>query len=120
VSSDGRELAVTNAVRPAQTASRTKDGLLVVVDGDALFNVNKHFYERGELLVGQVHTHPGEAYHSPTDDDHPLVTLVGAISLVVPNFARRGLKDQDRWAWYRLEALGLWHVLDPARHVIVT
>jgi hypothetical protein len=119
VSADGRVLTVTNAVRPAQTATRSDDGLLVVVDGDALFQINKLFYGRGELLVGQVHTHPGAAYHSSTDDEHPLVTLIGAVSLVIPDFGRNGLAGRERWAWYRLQARGVWHELDPARQVAI-
>lgn len=119
VSDDGREVAVTSAVLPAQTASRSADGLLVVVEGDALFAVNKQLYGRGELLVGQVHTHPGVAYHSPTDDGYPLVTLIGALSLVIPDFGRYGIDHQDRWAWYRLRARGVWEQLDPSRSVVI-
>lgn len=35
----------------------------------------------------QVHTHPGEAFHSSTDDAYPLVHEVGFLSLVIPDFA---------------------------------
>jgi hypothetical protein len=35
----------------------------------------------------QVHTHPGEAFHSPTDDAFPLIHEVGFLSLVIPDFA---------------------------------
>src|SRR5260370_111004 len=35
----------------------------------------------------QVHTHPGEAFHSPTDDAYPMIHTVGFLSLVIPNFA---------------------------------
>lgn len=35
----------------------------------------------------QVHTHPGEAFHSRTDDSYPLLFDVGFLSLVIPNFA---------------------------------
>lgn len=34
----------------------------------------------------QVHTHPSEAFHSPTDDDFPIVHTPGFLSLVIPNF----------------------------------
>jgi hypothetical protein len=34
----------------------------------------------------QVHTHPAEAFHSPTDDAYPIVHMPGFLSLVVPNF----------------------------------
>jgi hypothetical protein len=119
-SDDGLTLTFTCAVWPTQTASSGPDGLLVVVEGDALFALNKHLYERGALLAGQVHTHPGSAYHSSTDDDFPLVTLVGGLSLVIPDFARGGLADWESWAFYRLEALGQWRELDADRHVRFT
>lgn len=35
----------------------------------------------------QVHTHPGEAFHSFTDDEYPLVHTAGFLSLVIPDFA---------------------------------
>jgi hypothetical protein len=35
----------------------------------------------------QVHTHPREAFHSPTDDAFPIVHTIGFLSLVIPNFA---------------------------------
>lgn len=35
----------------------------------------------------QVHTHPGAAFHSPTDDAFPLIHDVGFLSLVIPDFA---------------------------------
>jgi hypothetical protein len=34
----------------------------------------------------QVHTHPGEAFHSATDDAFPLIHETGFLSLVIPNF----------------------------------
>lgn len=36
----------------------------------------------------QVHTHPGEAFHSATDDAYPIVHSAGFLSLVIPNFAQ--------------------------------
>lgn len=35
----------------------------------------------------QVHTHPGEAFHSETDDAFPLMVHAGFLSLVIPDFA---------------------------------
>jgi hypothetical protein len=36
----------------------------------------------------QVHTHPGPAYHSATDDAFPLIHTPGFLSLVIPRFAQ--------------------------------
>lgn len=108
---DEHTLQFTSSYVPEQTAHKSPEGLLVVVDGEALFRMNRSFYERGEVAAGQVHTHPTDAYHSSTDDHFPLVTLCGALSLVIPDFAKHGRDAMDRWAWYRLREHGLW---DPA------
>jgi hypothetical protein len=34
----------------------------------------------------QVHTHPGEAFHSATDDRYPIIHMAGFMSLVIPDF----------------------------------
>lgn len=47
-----------------------------------------------DRYVARIHSHPGEAFHSPADDDNPALTFEGAISIVVPYFGlglRRGL-----------------------------
>ena len=59
-------------------------------------------------MAGQVHSHPTNAYHSSTDDSYPLATLVGALSVVIPNFARHAPADIDDWAWLRLSEQGEW------------
>lgn len=47
-----------------------------------------------ELYVARIHSHPGLAFHSPTDDANPAITQEGALSIVVPFFGlglRHGL-----------------------------
>lgn len=97
-----------SAYFPEQTTSRGKEGLLVMVDGEALFHVNQTFYKRGLILGGQVHSHPTEAYHSETDDAYPLMTLIGGLSGVVPDFGDGGRERISEWAWYRLVGAGEW------------
>lgn len=111
----GTTLDFTSAVRPWQRAEKTEDGLLVTVPSKALFQVNKLLYERGEILAAQVHSHPGRAFHSGTDDAYPLATLVGALSAVVPDFAFDGRAGFERWGWYRLVGVGVgrWAQVDP-------
>lgn len=109
----------TSMLMPEQTAHRTEDGLLVTVDGDALFEVNKTLYERGQVLAAQVHSHPTEAYHSDTDDCFSLVTLAGAISLVIPDFGSGGIDAAAGWAWYRLVGEGTWVLLTADDHVSI-
>ena len=93
---------------PEQTTSRGEEGLLVLVEGEALFRVNRAFYAEGLTLAGQIHSHPRDAYHSSTDDAYPLMTLTGGLSGVVPDFGDGGHERLDEWAWYRLLGAGEW------------
>lgn len=104
---------------PDQIAYRTDDGLLVTVDGDALFQINKTLYERNEILAAQVHSHPTAAFHSDTDDCFSLVTLTGALSLVLPHFGRDGRDGSHGWAWYRLVGEGQWSPLTSEDRVTI-
>lgn len=112
-----REFEFRSAVRPAQTSMATEDGLLVYVDGEALFRVNRELYERGETLAAQVHSHPGEAYHSETDDAFPMMTLVGGLSIVVPAFGRSA--NPSEWVIYRLRAVGEWQLIDDRERQVI-
>ena len=102
---------------PEQRAYSTDEGLLVTVDGDALHKINVGFNEEGLMLAGQIHSHPTDAYHSSTDDHLPLVTVIGGLSVVVPDFARDGLDALDRFAWYRLASYANWVEVDPSRTI---
>jgi hypothetical protein len=45
----------------------------------------------------QVHTHPGEAFHSSTDDAYPTIHTAGFLSLVIPNFALGPVGFEDAY-----------------------
>ena len=79
----------------------------MVVDGDALHEVNVAVFKRGERLLAQVHSHPGRAYHSPMDDRYAVVASPGALSLVVPDFAV-GPFDVGSCAIFKLGRSGAW------------
>lgn len=109
---DGSVFRVLETVIPAQRGIRSEGGVCVAVDGDELFRLNVHLYERGHALIAQLHSHPGEAYHSETDDAFPIATTVGAFSLVVPDFAVRPF-SLERSAVYRLLPGRGWVGLPP-------
>lgn len=61
----------------------------------------------------QIHTHPGRAFHSETDDRWPIISQEGFLSIVIPNFAE-GVPSLDA-AWIgQLEADGRWRRLESA------
>ena len=88
---DGSAFRVKTAHVPEQTSYRSKGGLCVRVEGEALHKLNVWLFEHEETLGAQVHAHPTDAYHSGTDDTFPIVTTLGGLSLVVPDFCHAGL-----------------------------
>jgi proteasome lid subunit RPN8/RPN11 len=49
----------------------------------------EHLRSTRRKVVAQIHTHPGEAFHSEADAEWAIVRHVGALSLVLPRFAER-------------------------------
>jgi hypothetical protein len=90
---------------PEQESFKTSEGLLVRVSGPALHRLNSMLYETGERLAAQVHAHPTSAFHSHTDNSYPIVTALGGLSIVVPDFATRGVFTRGT-AGYRLTNSG--------------
>lgn len=106
---EGGTFRIHSAHVPEQTAYRTDGGLLVEVKGPALHRLNVWLHEHGEVLGVQIHSHPREAYHSETDDTFPIVTELGALSIVVPDFCRQPFLRSEL-AVYRLSTNG-WELM---------
>jgi hypothetical protein len=66
----------------------------------------------------QVHTHPGRAFHSATDDRWPIISQDGFISIVVPNFAAGSPSLERAWIG-RLQANGKWQKLEGAQEAVI-
>lgn len=84
---EDRSVDVVDVIRPAQVASRSELGCSVDVPPDALTELIR-VLDEGCFIAARLHTHPAEAYHSELDDTNMLIGHVGAISIVVPYFAR--------------------------------
>jgi hypothetical protein len=108
---DGNTFLVRAAVTPAQHAGRGEyGGLAVIVDGDELFRMNVWLHRQRMTLIAQLHSHPGEAYHSDTDEAYAVLTRVGGFSIVLPDFAQRPFSLEDA-AIYRLAGDGTWRAV---------
>lgn len=107
---EGTTFVVSEVVIPEQRGIRTMDGVCVIIEGPVLARLNADLYKRQLQLIAQVHSHPGSAYHSATDDDYAIATKIGCLSLVVPNFAVRPFSLAE-CAVYRLSASGKWFEL---------
>lgn len=75
------------------------------VESGELNRVWDELRETRRKIVMQVHSHPGGAFHSSTDDNFPIIHSVGFLSLVLPWFGSRGL-DGAHLAVY--EGGGKW------------
>jgi hypothetical protein len=104
---DGGVFSVLAVRLPAQQSTRTSDGLFLLVDDLELHRLGIWLYREKLELIAQVHTHPGAAYHSKTDDAIPIVATRGAISLVIPDFAS-GPAELTAYSAFRLIAGGDW------------
>jgi hypothetical protein len=67
----------------------------------------------------QVHTHPGQAFHSATDDEWPIVSQVGFVSIVIPDFAAGDPSLEKAWVG-RLQADGKWRRLASAAEAVTS
>lgn len=83
---DETSATVHLAVRPGQHAYRSDDGCAVEVPPRELSALISAL-PLETFVLARLHTHPGEAYHSPVDNTNMLIAHEGAISIVVPDFA---------------------------------
>ncbi len=103
---DGDTFVVEEVHVPRQVSYKLDGGLCVRVDGPELHRLNVWLYEAQQVVGVQIHSHPGDAYHSETDDAYPIATMEGSLSIVLPCFGRDGFGSSDVAA-YRL-ARGGW------------
>jgi hypothetical protein len=72
---------------PEQIAYSSRFGVGVELTPRAHFTLTDNL-EHDERFFARIHSHPGRAYHSPVDDENQVINHVGALSIVVPYFAR--------------------------------
>lgn len=64
------------------------DTSICVLHGDSFAKPWKICRERNLSVVADIHTHPGVARQSYSDQTNPMVANVGHVAIIVPNFAR--------------------------------
>jgi hypothetical protein len=100
---------VTRVLVPEQVCHKTPDGVYVEMTERAHLTLPNALHGDERFCV-RVHSHPGRAYHSARDDANRVLTHQGALSVVVPDFARRPLSLPD-CAVYRLRHGAGWEAL---------
>jgi len=105
-----RHIAIDGLTIPGQTAIRTTLGVCVAMSDDAHARLHENLLP-GQRYYVRVHSHPTRAYHSETDDANLILSHDGAISIVVPNFARNVLSDLTQVAVHEYSQAGGWRRL---------
>ena len=83
----GTQFEVRAAYIPKQHAGGLDGGCLVLIEGDELFAMNVWLHSHRMTIIAQLHSHPAAAYHSDTDEDFPVMTREGGLSIVIPDYA---------------------------------
>jgi len=110
---DGTSTIIVAAIRPvAHTTEGSFD-----VSAPAMAAIVRKVNDLGLQLVGQVHSHPGEAYHSDGDEIGARIAYAGFVSIVVPDYGRL-LPSLERMAAYFFDA-GRFHELAADAIIIV-
>jgi proteasome lid subunit RPN8/RPN11 len=89
-----------------------------VVDDRWLTDFWKRLAGSQRSVKAQVHTHPGSAFHSATDDQWPIVSQAGFLSIVIPNFAAGEPSLYAAWIG-RLQTDGTWRRLTSAADAFI-
>lgn len=110
---EGDHSRVVRLIEPE--AHRTRR--YVHVDGEEVARIVNEIYERGEVLIVQLHTHPAAEDHSETDDCGTVSKRNGFISLVVPFFALLSKPDAPLWFGYELQDGG-WFEFDVTKRLV--
>jgi hypothetical protein len=90
----GDEVDILRVFVPEQECLKTPDGVAVRLTEEAHYTLTDNLRE-GELFYCRIHSHPSKAYHSDLDDANAVITHQGAVSIVVPYFARAPLRLED-------------------------
>jgi len=99
---------ITSCIYPNQEATSISADVSLVESAKIHYLLSK----RQEFLFAQVHSHPGEAFHSNTDNFHPITDKPGFFSIVVPYYCTTGLNDLSRCAVFEYKGRGVWRRLD--------
>lgn len=103
-----RDAVVMSALYPCGRDVSLDRGL-VRVGADTTAEMGRWLREQGLRGLVQVHSHPGMwTGHSKTDDEHPIISAEGFVSVVWPNYGELPALSVHDLGVHRLLS-GRWH-----------
>lgn len=102
--------AITRCILPTQKPGFTASGVWVHIEGQELQRIQLDNHRRRERGIVQLHTHPSaDVNMSALDREWEVVRHVGALSIIVPDYCKRGLRSFDGVNVYEREE-GDWRL----------
>lgn len=102
------EAYITTCVYP--TANARHGGVKVPLR--KMTEINMELRDRDQLVLAQVHSHPGIARHSPVDEEKAVSFHEGFVSIVVPDFGETPVYDLRDCGVYAYTANDGWRLLN--------
>lgn len=102
------EAYITTCVYP--TANARHGGVKVPLD--KMTEINLALRDRDQVILAQAHSHPGEALHSPVDEERAVSFHDGFASIIVPDFGDTPIYDLRDCGVYIYTANNDWRLLD--------
>jgi hypothetical protein len=111
----------TAEVREVHRPEQSVDTDFFLIPQEGVRAMMRRLTETRFQILAQVHSHPKAAFHSSTDDTCAIIRHVGAVSIVIPNFAvgTDSTNFGNRAATYQLDASDRWVAVDFAATVEV-
>ncbi|MDA8259027.1 MAG: Mov34/MPN/PAD-1 family protein [Betaproteobacteria bacterium] len=105
-------ITVVDAYRPQQHAASD----MFHIPPDSMAALRATLRQHRVMVAAQVHSHPHEAFHSLADNRWAIVRHVGALSLVVPEFAAHTRVDTflDHTKVFRYSSSSQWREVPAA------
>ncbi|MDH5691227.1 MAG: Mov34/MPN/PAD-1 family protein [Candidatus Bathyarchaeota archaeon] len=99
---------VTTCIYPRITSCSAGHARMDAIPGAEVVSETRR---RGLIVLAQIHSHPGSAFHSGTDNCYPFVFSEGFFSIVVPYFGKKGMEPLWKCRIYRYGRDEKWHEL---------
>jgi proteasome lid subunit RPN8/RPN11 len=103
---DDGGVTVLEAYRPEHFAEADR----FHIPRESMAVLMEHLRRKRLMVAAQVHSHPGTAFHSAADDGLAIVRHLGALSFVVPRFAKTTTPENflRESAAYELNSVNRW------------
>jgi hypothetical protein len=91
---DGERREIRDAVYYDDLDQAAYASGVCILHGDAFAKLWAVCRSKSLTVVADAHTHPREAFQSPSDRTNPMVAREGHVAIIIPNFAKQPVRLQ--------------------------